>query len=123
VRTCHGQGLSKKQTTPAGGPASKGLVLALFAQFLLSPPDPPGIPLLQAAQQTAYLLAQGIECLRGLQLQPELQRPPKCHFDPRVPAQEHILPRECHDDSDDVDRYRKQSAEQQRDERQRGEQY
>jgi putative transposase len=34
-----------------------------------------------------------------------------------------IIPRECHDDSDDVDRYRRQSAEQQYDERHRREQY
>jgi hypothetical protein len=33
------------------------------------------------------------------------------------------MPRERHDDSDDVDRYRERRAEQQRDERQRGEQY
>jgi hypothetical protein len=33
------------------------------------------------------------------------------------------MPRERHDDSDDVDRYREQRAEQQREERQRREQY
>src|SRR5215204_4480632 len=92
------------------------LVLVLLRKLLPGPPDPPRIPLLQAARQTAYQPAQESECLLGLQLQPELQRPPKCHFHP-CPARELIMPRERHDDSDDVDRYRKQSAEQQRDER------
>ena len=97
-------------------------MLVLPAQLLLGPPDLPGIPLLQAARQTAYQPAQEIEWLLGFQLQPELQRPRKCHFDP-CPARELIMPREGHDDSDDVDRYRKQSAEQQHDERHRREQY
>src|SRR5215211_2934676 len=105
------------------GYQAAALGIGLLDQLLLDPPDPPGIPLLQAARQTAYLPARRANAFVVFSFSQNSSGHPSATLIRVFQSESSSCRANGHDDSDDVDRYRKQSADQQHDERQRREQY